>query len=95
MHVLDMFSVFALDLNTPSFSLLKQKDWVVKKLRSMRLVEICFLALFAIILLLSIIFSIILHNSNVSLILLLTEFPIIAVVAICGSLSIREEEEET
>jgi len=61
----------------------------------MRLFEICFLALFIIVLLLSIIFAVILNMTEVSLALLLIDFPIAVIVAIYGSLSIREEEEET
>jgi len=61
----------------------------------MRLFEICFLALFIIVLLLSIIFAVILNMTQVSLALLLIDFPIAVIVAIYGSLSIREEEEET
>ena len=64
-------------------------------MRRMRLFEICFLALFIIVLLLSIIFAVILNMTQVSLALLLIDFPIAVIVAIYGSLSIREEEEET
>jgi len=68
---------------------------MVKKLRKMRLFEICLLTLFIMVLLLSIIFAVVLHMSQVSLVLLLIDFPIAVIVAIYGSLSIREEEEET
>jgi len=61
----------------------------------MRLFEICFLALFIIVLLFSIIFAVVLHNTQISLALLIMDFPIAIIVAIYGSLSIREEEEET
>jgi len=60
----------------------------------MRLFQIRFLALFAIILLASIVFSLVPHLSYISLVLLLIDFVIALVVAIFGSLSIREEEEE-
>jgi len=68
---------------------------MVKKLRRMRLFEICLLALFIMVLLLSIIFAVVLKMPQVSFILLLIDFPIAVIVAIYGSLSIREEEEET
>lgn len=61
----------------------------------MRLFEICFLALFIIVLLFSMIFAVVLHNTQISLALLIMDFPIAVIVAIYGSLSIREEEEET
>jgi len=61
----------------------------------MRLFEICFLALFIIVLLFSMIFAMILHNTQISLALLIMDLPIAIIVAIYGSLSIREEEEET
>jgi hypothetical protein len=68
---------------------------MVKKLRRMRLFEICCLALFIIILLFSIIFAVVLHMSQISFALLLIDLVVAGVVAIFGSLSIREEEEET
>jgi len=61
----------------------------------MRLFQFCFLALFTIVLLLSVIFAVFLNMSQISVALLLIDFPIAAIVAIYGSLSIREEEEET
>lgn len=61
----------------------------------MRLFQFCFLALFMIVLLLSVIFAVFLSMSQISVALLLIDFPIAAIVAIYGSLSIREEEEET
>jgi uncharacterized membrane protein AbrB (regulator of aidB expression) len=61
----------------------------------MRLFQLCFLALFTIILLLSIIFAVVLKMSQISVALLLIDFPIAGIIAIYGSLSIREEEEET
>jgi len=60
----------------------------------MRLFEICFLALFIVVLLFSIIFAAVLHMPQISLVLLLIEFPIAGIIAVYGSLSIREEEEE-
>lgn len=64
-------------------------------MRRMRLFQFCFLALFMIVLLLSVIFAVFLNMSQISVALLLIDFPIAAIVAIYGSLSIREEEEET
>jgi len=61
----------------------------------MRLFQICFLILFIIVLLLSIIFAVVLNMSQISLALLIIDFPIAGIIAIYGSLSIREEEEET
>jgi hypothetical protein len=68
---------------------------MVKKLRRMRLFEVCFLALFIIVLLFSIVFAVVLHMPQISLALLLIDFPIAGIIAVYGSLSIREEEEET
>jgi len=64
------------------------------KLRRMKLVEICFLVLFAVVLLFSILFATILGMGDVALALFLLDFPIAAIVAFYASLSIREEEEE-
>jgi len=61
----------------------------------MRKFEICFLVLFIIILLLSMIFAVVLNMSQISLALLVIDFPIAGIIAVYGSLSIREEEEET
>jgi hypothetical protein len=61
----------------------------------MRLFQLCFLALFMTVLLLSVIFAVFLNMSQISLALLIIDFPIAAIVAVYGSLSIREEEEET
>jgi hypothetical protein len=47
------------------------------------------------VLLLSVIFAVFLNMPQISLALLLVDFPIAAIVAVYGSLSIREEEEET
>ena len=66
----------------------------MKTLRKMRLFEICFLALFVAILLFSVVSAVFLNMLQVSLILLLIDLPIAGMVAIYGSLSIREEEEE-
>jgi hypothetical protein len=55
----------------------------------------CFLVLFIVVLLLSIIFGVFFKTIQISLALLLVDFPIAAIIAIYGSLSIREEEEET
>jgi len=66
----------------------------VNKMRRMRRIEICFLALFIIILIASIISGAVLSMSQVSLALLLIDFPIAVIIAFFASLSIREEEEE-
>jgi len=63
-------------------------------MRRMKLMEICFLALFAIVLAASILFGVIFSMSQVSLVLLLIDFPIALMIAFFASLSIREEEEE-
>ena len=60
----------------------------------MRLFEIVFLIFFIVALLLSAIFSIVLNLNNIALALLIVDFFVAAVVAVYGSLSIREEEEE-
>ena len=60
----------------------------------MRFYQLCFLALFVVFLILSVIFSVVLHLSQITLVLLLMAFPLAIVVAVFGSLSIREEEEE-
>lgn len=61
----------------------------------MRLFEISLLALFILFLVFSIIFALVLNMSQISFALLIIDFPIAAIIAIYGSLSIREEEEET
>jgi len=64
------------------------------KLRRMKLIEISFLVLFAVILLTSILFATILGMRDVALALFLLDFPVAAIIAFYASLSIREEEEE-
>jgi len=64
------------------------------KLRRMKFIEICFIALFAIILFASILSATVLNMPNVSLALLLVDFPVAGIIAVYASLSIREEEEE-
>jgi hypothetical protein len=59
-----------------------------------RLFEMVFLIFFIVVLLLSVIFSIVLNLTNIALTLLVVDFFVAAVVAVYGSLSIREEEEE-
>jgi hypothetical protein len=61
----------------------------------MRLFEVSLLALFILFLVFSIIFALVLNMSQISFALLIIDFPIAAIIAIYGSLSIREEEEET
>jgi len=64
------------------------------KRRRMKLIEICFLALFAVILLSSVMFATVFNMPVVSLALFLVDFPVAGIIAIYASLSIREEEEE-
>ncbi len=63
-------------------------------MRRMRLMEVGFSALFAVVLIVSILFGAILNMSQVSLALLLMDFPIAVMIALFASLNIREEEEE-
>jgi len=63
-------------------------------MRRMRRIELCFIILFAVILIGSIISGAILKTPQVSLALLLIDFPVAVIVAFFASLSIREEEEE-
>jgi len=60
----------------------------------MKMIEMCFLALFAAILFSSILFATFFNMPLVSLALLLVDFPVAGITAIYASLSIREEEEE-
>jgi uncharacterized membrane protein AbrB (regulator of aidB expression) len=64
-------------------------------MRRMKMIEMYFLVLFAIVLAASILFGAVLNMSQVSLALILIDFPIAMIIAIFASLSIREEEEET
>lgn len=64
------------------------------KMRRMKLIEICFLGLFTIVLIASILFGVILNMPQVSQALFLIDFPIAVIIALFASLSIREEEEE-
>jgi len=66
----------------------------MRKLRKMKLMELYVVIIFIILLASSIIFAIVLNMGNISLILLLIDFPIALIAAIFASLSIREEEEE-
>jgi len=63
-------------------------------MRRMKSIEICFIALFTIVLIASILSGVILNMPQVSLALLLVDFPIALIIAFFASLSIREEEEE-
>lgn len=63
-------------------------------MRRMRLFEVCSLALFTALITLSIVLSIFLKAVQISLALIFISFATAIVVAIFGSLSIREEEEE-
>jgi len=60
----------------------------------MKLMELYVVIIFIILLASSIIFAIVLNMGNISVILLLIDFPIALIAAIFASLSIREEEEE-
>jgi len=60
----------------------------------MKLIEICFTALFVVILLTSFLFALVLNMRSISLALFLVDFVIAGIIAFYASLSIREEEEE-
>jgi len=64
------------------------------KLSKMKLMELYVAIVFIIVLASSIIFATVLNMMNISIVLLLLDFPIALIVAIFASLSIREEEEE-
>lgn len=64
------------------------------KLRSMRRFEVYSLIVFFIILSFALSFSLILNLPHISQILILIDFLVALIVAIYGSLSIRQEEEE-
>jgi hypothetical protein len=64
------------------------------KRRKMKTIEMCFLALFAVILLSSVFFATVINMPVISLALFLVDFPVAGIVAFYASLSIREEEEE-
>lgn len=66
----------------------------MKKYRKIKLMEICLLTAFVIVLLTSVFFNVALNMPQISLALLLVGFPIAIVAAIFASLSIRAEEEE-
>lgn len=66
----------------------------MNRFRKVRLFEMVFLVFFIVVLLLSAILSIVLNLTNIALTLLIVDFFVAAVVAVYGSLSIREEEEE-
>ena len=60
----------------------------------MKMIEMCFLALFLAILSSSVLFATVFNMPLVSLALLLIDFPVAGITAVYASLSIREEEEE-
>ena len=73
------------------------------KRRKMKTIEMCFLALFIVILVAAVLFATVFRDIEVndvkimplvSLALLLVDFPVAGITAIYASLSIREEEEE-
>jgi len=65
----------------------------MEKRGKMKSIEYLLLIVFVIVLLASAIFGLVLHMSLISLLLLLIDFPIAAIVAVFASLGIREEEE--
>ncbi|MDH5788940.1 MAG: hypothetical protein OEZ40_11680 [Candidatus Bathyarchaeota archaeon] len=64
------------------------------KRRKMKMIEMCFLALFVVVLVSAVLFATFFNMPLVSLALLLVDFPVAGITAIYASLSIREEEEE-
>jgi len=60
----------------------------------MKMIEMCFLALFVVVLVSAVLFATFFNMPLVSLALLLVDFPVAGITAIYASLSIREEEEE-
>ena len=60
----------------------------------MKMIEMCFLALFVVVLVSAVLFATFFSMPLVSLALLLVDFPVAGITAIYASLSIREEEEE-
>jgi len=64
------------------------------KRRKMKMIEMCFLALFVVVLVSAVLFATFFSMPLVSLALLLVDFPVAGITAIYASLSIREEEEE-
>jgi len=64
------------------------------KQRRMKSIEIYFLTVFVIFLIASVLCALVLNMQQVSLVLLLIDFPIAIITAVYASLSIREEEEE-
>jgi len=60
----------------------------------MKMIEMCFLMLFLVILFSSVLFAMVFNMPVISLALLLVDFPVAGITAIYASLSIREEEEE-
>ena len=59
----------------------------------MKRIEYLFLILFAIVLAAAIVFGLVLKMYNVSLTLVLVDFPLALIIAVFASLGIREEEE--
>ena len=64
------------------------------KRHKMKMIEMCFLALFVVVLVSAVLFATFFSMPLVSLALLLVDFPVAGITAIYASLSIREEEEE-
>ena len=66
----------------------------MNRFRRIRLFEMVFLLIFIVTLVTSVILAVALNLSQIALPLLIIDFLLAAVVAVYGSLSIREEEEE-
>ncbi len=66
----------------------------MRKLRKMKLMQLYAVIIFIIVFASAIIFATVLNMTNISLVLLLIDFPIALIAAVFASLSIREEEEE-
>ncbi len=64
------------------------------KLRKMKKIEMCFLALFAVLLFGSVLFATVFNMPIVAWALFLIDFPVAGITAVYASLSLREEEEE-
>jgi len=72
----------------------QQRAANLRGFRRTRLIEICVLVLFVAALILSVVFSLIFGLYQISFTLLLADFVFAFIIAVFGSLSIREEEEE-
>lgn len=73
----------------------KERDLGLNRFRRIRLYQVFSLAFFVVVLLFSLVFSIVLRLIHIAIVLLILDFVVALIVAVFGSLSIREEEEET